>query len=149
MDWPTVATSTGTAVLAAFLAPRFQHLVWKSQRLREQRIQVADRFAKDGFSAHTFALSRSVESVTGYLEQAALLALIQVLFNDPETLRVATAFKTALDTMPMPASEEDMRRVHVLRIHLLSRLFAEAFNISTGKLARRTASSDARMSRKG
>lgn len=148
MDWPTLATSAGTAVIVAFFAPRFQHLVWKSQRLREQRIEVADRFAKAGFSAHTFALTRSLESVTGYLEQAALLVLIQVLFDDSETLRAATEFKTALDAMATAASEEDMRKVHVLRIHLLSRLFAEAFEISTDKLARRATSTALRPFRK-
>lgn len=141
VDWPTVATSTGTAVLVAFLAPRFQHFVWKTQRLREQRIAVADRFAKDAFSTHTFSLSRSVESVTGYLEQSALLALINVLFNDPETLRAALAFKVAFDRIPASsASNEELKQLHAIRIHLLALLFAEAFNISTDKLARRAAS---------
>jgi hypothetical protein len=145
VDLPTVVTSvlasTVTGVVVAFLAPHFQHSVWKTQRLREQRIAVADRFAKTAFSTVTFSLSQSVESITGYLEQSALLALIQVLFNDTETLQTATAFKSAFDRMPTSsASSEDLKQLHALRIQLLALLFAEAFDISTDKLARRTAS---------
>lgn len=145
MDWPTVATSvaasTVAGVVVAFLAPRFQHSVWKTQRLREQRIAVADRFAKIAFSTDTFSLSRSVESATGYLEQSALLALIQVLFEDPEALRAATAFKAVFDCTPTSsASTEELRQLRALRVHLLALLFAEAFNISTDKLTRRAAS---------
>jgi hypothetical protein len=45
----SVVASTVTGVVVAFLAPHFQHSVWKTQRLREQRIAVADRFAKPLF----------------------------------------------------------------------------------------------------
>lgn len=145
MDWPTIATSVGTAVIVAFLAPRFQHFVWKAQRLREQRIAIAERFAKINISLPVFTHSAppptsptALQIGELYIEQFALLALIQVLFNDRETLAVATTFREALDrAAPDTLSPEQLQKLGVLRADLQARLFAEAFGISANKLTRR------------
>lgn len=136
MDWPTVFTAAGTGVLVAFLTPRFQHVVWKKQRLREQRIDVAERLAKTGFTPAMLTPTASAEYLAGYLEQAALGVLIQVLFDRPETLHAATLYKNALD-VPPPTSQQQFENLFALRVHLLSSVFAEAFNISTDKLVER------------
>jgi hypothetical protein len=148
MDWPTFGASAITAVTVAFLGPRFQHIVWRSQRLREQRIAVAERLAKIGASLYVAthaapavtmtAPERAVETAELYLEQFSLLALVQVLFNDPGTLEAGTAFKRVLDeATPTGVSVEYRQKLHAYRVNLLSRLFAEAFGISVKKLERR------------
>jgi hypothetical protein len=47
MNWPTFLSSVISAIvvalLAAFLNPRFQHSFWKKQKLREQRLLIAER----------------------------------------------------------------------------------------------------------
>jgi len=88
MNWPTFITSVGTAVIVAFLAaflnPRFQHLFWKKQKLREQRVLIAERSA----ALHgEFTLTRAAEvDFSSRFEEGALLALVQVLFECEETI---------------------------------------------------------------
>src|SRR5207244_718540 len=107
MDWPTLGTSLGSAVLVAFFSPRFQHLVWKKQRLREQRISLAERFAKISgdlrIIAHltphgsfTDPAAAPSEDAAKFLEQEALLLLVQVLFERKRTLDSGTKLKKAL-----------------------------------------------------
>ena len=148
MDWPTITLSVGTAVVVAYLGPQIQHRVWRKQKLREQRIDVAERFAKIGTSLSLMTHSMPTPSIAAnpqvlevsslYLEQFALLVLVQILFTEPPTREAGTAFRTALDkAVPNMASIEHMQKLYSLRVQLLACLFAEAYGISTNKLANR------------
>lgn len=147
MDWPTIGISAATAVIVAYLGPQFQHLMWKKQKLREQRINVAERFAKLGshlsVATHsvspTAPASQLLEVASLYLEQFALLQIIQVLFEEPITREAGTAFKRVLDEIPpkTAGSEtfENVSKINLFRVQLLACLFAEAYEISTSRLA--------------
>lgn len=147
MDWPTIAISGATAIVVAFLGPRFQHFIWRTQKIREQRIAVAERFAKIGTALSIFAHSSRrdianrdelLETGSLYLEQFSILVLVRVLFDDPQTLASCDALKAALDeTTPDTASVENVGKLHALRVQLLACLFAEAFGVSTKKLIHR------------
>lgn len=148
MDWPTYFISLCSAVVVAFLTPRFQHLVWKRQRLREQPIAIAERFAKvssnfivvtDITPPHGASDSAGLlENASGFLEQDALLVLIQILFESRRALDSGNKLKKALTSLRShPPPEEGIRRLYALRVDLLSCLFAEAFDISVEKLADR------------
>jgi hypothetical protein len=137
MNWPTFITSLGTGVIvafvAAFLSPRFQHLFWKKQKLREQRVLIAERFA----ALHgEFTLARAAEvDFSSRFEEDALLVLVQVLFEREQTKISGSRLKEWLynHAIELSASEKPsvLLEVWALRIDLLSRLFAEAFEIST------------------
>ena len=142
MNWPTFLTSATSAVivaiLAAFLNPRFQHLFWKRQKLREQRVSIAERFAE----LHVkFTLTPAVSENfqwSSVFEVDALLVLVQVLFERPDTLESASRLKAWLNSHPLQLSENlpigDFMKLWALRVDLLSRLFAEAFEISTDQV---------------
>jgi hypothetical protein len=149
MSWITVFISLGSALIVAFLSPRFAHLIWKKQKLREQRIAVAERFAK--ISADIYIVgnlhprppqqdvvgSQSLEKVSTFLEQDALLALIHVLFERKDTLASGLNLKKELQS-----GSRDLQSLYALRVDLLGRLFAEAFEISTEDLAHRARSAN-------
>jgi hypothetical protein len=141
MDWPTIATSAFTAMIVAFLGPQFQHRVWRGQKLREQRMAVAERLARIGYSLPVFLHSSAgppLEVASLYLDQFAILVLIQVLFNERRTLEAGRALKIALDeAAPDTATEEHIDRLQALRVDLLACMFAEAFGVSMDRLVQR------------
>jgi hypothetical protein len=142
----TFFTALCSAVLAAFLVPLFQHRVWRKQKLREQRISVAERFAAmhSNFLLAT-SLTPSLQSndkpalqdASKFLEQEALLILIQILFDREDTIRACNNLKALLNKQPPQLSEDSLRELWRMRIDLLSRLFAEAFEVSTERLSKR------------
>ena len=145
VNWPTFITSLGSAVvvafLAAFLNPRFQHLFWKKQKLREQRVSTAERFAAL-HGKFTLAPEAPVNpDFSNYFEEDALLILVQVLFAREDTLRSGNRLKEWIRSHPFQLSEyvplEELRELWMLRVDLLSRLFAEAFEIATDDLEER------------
>lgn len=142
MNWPTfiasVSSAVVVAVLAAFLNPRFQHLFWKKQKLREQRVSIAERFA-----ALHGKLTPAAAGIdfSARFEEHALLALVQILFEREDTILSGNRLKAWLDSHPIHLGGSSPISVFMeawtLRIDLLSRLFAEAFEISTGGLEKR------------
>jgi hypothetical protein len=126
------------------LGLRFQHLVWRKQKLSEQRVLMAERLARLHASSwimtHGAPLEvRAALDVAGqYLELFSLLVQIQVLFDGKDTLAAGNALKTALDEgPPNTATEERQQRLYALRVQLLACVNAEAFGISVKKLRRR------------
>lgn len=151
MNWPTflasVTSAIVVAVLAGFLNPRFQHHFWKKQKLREQRVLIAERFAalhaKVTFPS-TAEAGRG-DDLSSFFEEDALLVLVQVLFDRADTRTSGNGLKTWVNNHPMqlqpgnlPVSE--FLEVWKLRVDLLSRLFAEAFEVSTDELEKRARS---------
>jgi hypothetical protein len=145
MNWPTFITSLITAVivavLAAFLTPRFQHLFWKRQKFREQRVSIAERFA----ALHGKFTLGPVEGKFEWsrvFEEDALLIVIQVLFEREDVLISASRLRAWLNTHPLNLSENlpigDLMELWALRVDLLSRLFAEAFEISENRIRSKT-----------
>ena len=139
MNWPTFLASVSTAVavafLAAFLNPRFQHFFWKKQKLREQRISIAERFA----ALHGKLTPAAAEvDFSARFEEHAVLALVQVLFEREGTIVSGNHLKAWLDSHPIQLDGSSPISVFMeawmLRIDLLSRLFAEAFEISIDSL---------------
>lgn len=150
MDWPTLLTSLSSAVVVAFLGPRFQHLVWKKQKLREQRLSVAERFDATNRNfwlvtnvmppANADDHARIAEDVAKFLEQRGVLILVMVLFERQGTLDSANKLRACLDSRPQLSSHEYpqyLETLYALRVDLLSRLFAEAFEVSTERLIKR------------
>jgi hypothetical protein len=116
--------------------------VWKRQKLREQRLAVAERFAgvSSSFSVVT-NWARPLEDSSKLLEQDALLVLIQVLFERKRTLDSGTALRSLLNSVPPNQLPQDdlIRALYAQRVDLLACLFAEAFDVSTEDLAERAA----------
>jgi hypothetical protein len=144
MEWTTFLTSLCSAITVAFAAPRFQHLIWSRQRLREQRISVAERFAAMNSNVRlTTNLSPRLPSAdqehnaSQFLEQDALLILIQVLFDREDTLASGNRLRAWLNSQPPQLSVESFSTLWMLRVDLLGRLFAEAFQVSSKRLSKR------------
>jgi len=144
MNWPTILTSVSSAVivavLAAFLNPRFQHAFWKKQKLREQRVSIAERFA----ALHGKLTPAAAEiDFSARFEEHALLALVQTLFEREDTIVSCTRLMAWLDSHPIRLDGRSPISVFMeawtLRIDLLIRLFAEAFEISAESLETRGA----------
>ena len=122
MDWPTVLISFGIsfggAVTVAYLGPRFQHLVWKKQKLREQRIAVAQQFSEISsdfrIATHWLSLDASKpeaarEGLSKLLEQDALLVLVRVLFTADGTMTSADNLRMRLNAAQLPLSVEEQK----------------------------------------
>jgi hypothetical protein len=135
VNWTTILLSLTSAVtvavLAAFLNPTFQHAVWKKQKLREQRIVIAERFAAIN-AGFRFSSPQEVEpNWGGILEMDGLLRLVEVLFERDETKKAGSGLRLWLDSHGMLLTGElpisQFMEMLRLRVELLARLFAEAF----------------------
>jgi hypothetical protein len=140
MNWPTFFTSVSSAVtvaiLAAFLTPRFQHVFWKKQKLREQRLSVAERFA--ALHAKVLFNPTSKPELAEFVEEDALLVLVPILFEREDTIAAAYRLKLWRNSHPRQGmSEEDIRYVWAVRVDILTRLFAEVFEIATWRVEER------------
>ena len=109
MNWPTFVTSASTAVivavLAAFLNLRFQHLFWKRQKLREQRASIAERYAALHGKFTLAPAEGGKFEWSSVVEEAALLILVQVLFERQDVLISANRLKAWLNSHPLQLSE--------------------------------------------
>ena len=146
MNWPTLVTSLTSAaivaVLAAFLNPRFQHTFWKKQKLREQRVSIAERVAAlhGKFSLAPEATPKP--DFSNYFEEDALLILVQVLFEREDTLKSGNLLKSWMSNHPFLLSEtpvSELMELWALREDFLRRVVAEAFEVSMDKIAPRSA----------
>ena len=135
MNWATfllsVTSAVIVAVLAAYLTPRFQHAVWRRQKLREQRIAVAERFAAMNANFR-FASPDEVEPNWGEVfEMDGLLRLVEVLFERGEVRNARENLRAWLDTNPTLLSGQlpidQFMKMWKLRVEVLAALFAEAF----------------------
>jgi hypothetical protein len=126
------AVTTLTVLLSA---PRLNFRVWKKQRLREQQLQVADKFAK--LSANFFIHmnlqpvrkqdardnAKIIEGFTPVFEQNVTFTLIGVLFEHPRTLEKLDLLKQALEG---DNSENTIRAASRIRSEIAALLYAEA-----------------------
>lgn len=146
-------------VIVAFVSPRFAHLVWKKQKLRDQQILIAERFARisanfivlthmtsPDWNAAQFGTDKMLDNFSAIQEQESLLVLIWCLFKRKDTLDAVLRLKQGLrglSTAPdRRRSEEEIRMLYKLRVDLLSKLFGEAFDL-TDDLLKRKAAGDA------
>jgi hypothetical protein len=142
MNWPTLITSVISAVivaaLAAWLNPLFQHRFGKKQKLREQRLSIAERFA--GSHAKNLLPPQSTADLLTFIEANAFLVLVPVLFERQETLAASNRLhRWQMDRSLANLSVDEFKYWWALRIDLLTRLFAEAFEIDTNEITRRSA----------
>ena len=150
MNVLTVVLSLLSALIVAFLSPKFGYFVWRKQRRREQQLALADRFAKlnsdlriignlkprpkEGESSSE---RHAVDAAAPFLEQNALLSLIFVAFERKHTLESALMLKRAVD------AGTAFQSIYSLRVDLLARLFAEALEIPPDVISRRSEMCDA------
>jgi hypothetical protein len=135
VNWLTLITSVITAFVAAFLAAylnsRFQHFFWKKQKLREQRVSIAERFVALHAKLHP---ADAEIDFSARFEEHVLLALVQVIFDREDTILSGSHLKAWLDSHPIQLSGGSPISVFMeawtLRINLVSRLFAEAYEMS-------------------
>jgi hypothetical protein len=143
----SAVTSLVVALAVSFAAPRFNFGIWKKQKLREQQLSIAERFAKLGADMYVYSnvlprvakdhedAKRFVEAMAPMLEQRALVGLMSVLFDNEELWLLGTELGEIYDS----GDEEGAKRIPEIRGRMMEMMYAEALEISSRKLAKRMA----------
>lgn len=135
MNWTTfllsLVSAITVAVLTSFLAPRFQHSIWKKQKFSEQRISVAERLGALNAAFRFEADDGSDPNWGNVWEMDGLLRLVEILFERQETRKAAADLKSWIDNHGIKLTGEipitDFMELWKLRVELLACLYSEAF----------------------
>jgi predicted negative regulator of RcsB-dependent stress response len=137
MNWSTVGVSLLCSIVVVILTTFFNHRVWRIQKRHEQKLAIAEKFAKisDNMFIYTnLALSMASPAFTAKdrndiaaasIEQNALLALAWTVFEKKETL----AWLKQLNQELLKPGKDNFQKLHETRINTTVCLFAEALSI--------------------
>jgi hypothetical protein len=130
------AVVTLTVLLAA---PRLNFRVWKKQKLREQQLEVAKKFAEVSTNFYVFFNikpirdedasdpAKVVEAFAPVFEQQLTMTLIAVLFEHKPTLDRLDQLKEAI--VEVGGSPEKLSEMSRVRNQISALLYAEAHEV--------------------
>jgi hypothetical protein len=129
----SVVTSLIVALAVAYFAPKFQHGVWKKQKLREQRLETAKQFqacASDlafiwDLDSDDAARQRRNKLLT---DLNSICSTVRILFDRKETRSFCDMFQRCLAAPPDSPPPLDFTTAYSARSEIVARLFAESLD---------------------
>jgi hypothetical protein len=131
--------SVGVALTVLWVGPRLTFMVWKKQKLREQQLEVAKKFAEVSTNFFVFFnikpirdedasdTAKIVEAFAPVFEQQLTMTLIAVLFKHEPTLDNLDKLKEGFGEEG--GSHEKLSEMSRVRNEISALLYAEALEV--------------------